>query len=523
MTVSSTTNRKTFAGDDATTSFGTSPIVFFDNSDIAVYVTDDATGDTTLLVENTDYTLTGGAGSTGTISLAGGSDPWGALETDTTLVIVRTLPLTQETDLVDNDINSAEVQETALDRLVMIAQQLYAKVSRAFVLADSDVSGASTELPTPEASKVLGWNSSADALQNYSVADIDQSLVSSFGATLIDDADAGEARVTLQVPGYNVLINGSFQVNQAAPTSNADDTYAHDMWYALTQSNAIAVSTVTDAENTTPFMARLTQSNATPQRMGYATIVQGKNCRFLRGQSVTLKLGRLRLSSSANIRMALLEWTGTEDSVTSDVVSDWTSASYTAGGFFLGSSIVVRNVTQQALTAATLTDGTEITATLGSTFNNLIVMVWTESTVAQNVTLDIAKAKLERGTKATLFDQLPYQTEEHLCRRYYQQTFPAGVAPVQNVGNSIGALFGVPGQTNQLFGAQWFFTPAMRSTPSIVTYSPDAASADWSDQAGAKPTRTITSNGTASVWITGATATTAGGQHSIHATASARL
>lgn len=47
MTVSSELNRKSFAGDDATTSFGTSPVVFFDTSDLVVYVVDDATGDPT--------------------------------------------------------------------------------------------------------------------------------------------------------------------------------------------------------------------------------------------------------------------------------------------------------------------------------------------------------------------------------------------------------------------------------------------------------------------------------------------
>ena len=44
MTVASTQNRKTFAGDDATTSFATTPVKFFDTSDLLVYVTNDTTG-----------------------------------------------------------------------------------------------------------------------------------------------------------------------------------------------------------------------------------------------------------------------------------------------------------------------------------------------------------------------------------------------------------------------------------------------------------------------------------------------
>ena len=54
MTVSSTTNRKTFAGNGVTTSFATSPVVFFDTSDLVLTVVTDSTGASEALVENTD-------------------------------------------------------------------------------------------------------------------------------------------------------------------------------------------------------------------------------------------------------------------------------------------------------------------------------------------------------------------------------------------------------------------------------------------------------------------------------------
>lgn len=223
-------------------------------------------------------------------------------------------------------------------------------------------------------------------------------------------------------PASNLLINGGFQINQRATTSaQADDTYGHDRWYRLTQSNAIAVSTLTDVENGLPFMARLTQSNASAQRMGYAQIIEGKNCKHLRGQQVTFRIGRTRLSTSANIRFAVLEWAGTEDVVTSDVVNDWTSGTYTAGNFFLGSNLTVSGVTQQALTANTLTDGNALTVTLGSSFNNLIVFAWTESTVAQNVTFDLGRVQLESGASASAFQWRQLQEEIGLCQRYYYQ------------------------------------------------------------------------------------------------------
>jgi hypothetical protein len=204
VTVASTQNRKTFAGDDATTSFATTPIVFFATSDLRVYVTTDATGASTLLTEGVGYTVSGGdeaSGAVGTVDTSGGSAPHGALLSGTTLVILRELPLTQGADFVNNDASDAEVAEAALDKLVMNAQRLDERITRSFVLPDGDVSGASTELPTPTASTIIGWNSGATALQNYVAGDIAPDIsVSTFMETVLDDVDAATARATLDVP-----------------------------------------------------------------------------------------------------------------------------------------------------------------------------------------------------------------------------------------------------------------------------------------------------------------------------------
>lgn len=160
MTISSETSRKTFAGNGSTTTFATSPMVFFDSEDLTVYVVTTETGVVvSTLVENVDYTVTGGAGGTGTISTAGGSDPHGAPATGTTLVLVREVAATQESDLVNNDGSDAEVIEDAFDRLTMGWQQLNTAISRAIRLSDAD---PVTELALPaistRASKVLGFD-----------------------------------------------------------------------------------------------------------------------------------------------------------------------------------------------------------------------------------------------------------------------------------------------------------------------------------------------------------------------------
>jgi hypothetical protein len=161
MAVESTLNTKAYAGDSVTTLFDTT-YVFFDTSDLQVRVTNNTTGNITLLVENTSYTVTGGDGTAGTINLGGGSSPFGALQSGTTLTILRVVPATQPVDFVNNDNSDAEVAERALDRLTMLSQQNLETIGRALRLPVGDVSGSSMELPsaTTRASKVLGFDSS---------------------------------------------------------------------------------------------------------------------------------------------------------------------------------------------------------------------------------------------------------------------------------------------------------------------------------------------------------------------------
>jgi hypothetical protein len=213
----------------------------------------------------------------------------------------------------------------------------------------------------------------------------------------------------------NLLMNGDGQFNQREKTTGlADDEYFHCRHYALTQSNNITAAQLTDVADTYPFMHRLLQANASAQRFGAAQIIEGKNCRFLRGKKTTLS-GVVRCSAATTIRWAILEWTGTEDSVTSDVVLDWTDSTFAAGNFFLSSNITVAGTGSAALSANTLTDFS-LTAEISSSMNNVIIMIWTDSTQVQNVTLDW-RWKYERGDIATSWQ--PRQLEKMLCQRYY--------------------------------------------------------------------------------------------------------
>lgn len=242
------------------------------------------------------------------------------------------------------------------------------------------------------------------------------------GLALLAATDAPTARAAAGTSVFdrNRLINPTGFINQRSATSQADDTYAWDRHYVLTQTGAVGISTLVSVTSGVSGMMRMTQSQASAQRMGIAQIVEGLNCRDLRGQDVTL-LGKVQLSASQTVRYAVLEWTGTSDTVTSDVVNDWTSGTYTAGNFFLGSNLTVTAVGSLALTANTLTDFL-LKTTLGGATNNVIVLMWTEATAAQNVTLDLAWELIRGDHTGRTYPLAPreYGHELALCQRFYE-------------------------------------------------------------------------------------------------------
>jgi hypothetical protein len=198
MTVASTTNRKSFSGDGVTTSFGTSPVVFYESTDLVVEVFSSA-GAATTLTAGTQYTVSGGSttGATGTVNLAGGTAPYGAPAVGTTLLIRRVLPLVQEADFVNNDINDAEVSETALDKLTMIAQQISETSDRGVAIpAVETATDALTVLPFDRASKYLAFDANKEMIASDGPAG-DNVPVSTFMATVLDDTSAGDAQTTL--------------------------------------------------------------------------------------------------------------------------------------------------------------------------------------------------------------------------------------------------------------------------------------------------------------------------------------
>lgn len=236
----------------------------------------------------------------------------------------------------------------------------------------------------------------------------------------------------------NVLINGDFSVKQRSATTVADRAYGLDRWYVLAQSADIGVDQQTDQANGIPTSIRLTQSDVTSQRFGIAQVVEAANCKFLRASTAVYSF-MARSSVSAAIRYAILSSTGTEDLFPTDVVNDWNSSSYTAGGFFKSSNLIVHAVGSVTPQASIWTTASDLTADISASASNVIVFMWTEEAQAQNVTVDFAKAQFEQGQESTAFEYLPYEMSLAACQRYYwitDQNLTIGGSMLNGIGAS---------------------------------------------------------------------------------------
>tara|TARA_X000001382_G_scaffold14966_1_gene9608 strand:+ start:2771 stop:3469 length:699 start_codon:yes stop_codon:yes gene_type:complete len=228
MTISGVTNTVSYTGNGSTTAFAVTFPFFGTGSTAELEVIERtiATGAESTKTYSTHYTVTGGEGSTGTVTA--GSAPADTVQWH----IRRKTTQTQTTDYVENDEFPANSHETALDRLTMIAQEQKTDIDSAFKYPDTYTGGASNLVPEPSASKLLSWNSDADALENVSgrvlsasVSTSTLSVGSSATATVSFTASTGALAFALGIPTGATGATGSSgadgEVSEATATALA--------------------------------------------------------------------------------------------------------------------------------------------------------------------------------------------------------------------------------------------------------------------------------------------------------------
>jgi hypothetical protein len=437
MTISTTSTTVSYAGNGSSVAFSV-PFPFFTSSELTVQSVVTATGIATSLTLTTDYAVTGGDGSTGTVTMVT------APATGTTLVIRRFTNRTQDIDLLANDNLPSETLERGMDRSVALHQESLETLNR--TLRGPTHEGALSALPSwiTRALGYLGFDSAgqptifAGAVASTSISSAMLPVVqaatlalgrAALGLTAIGEAiataaSAAAARTSLgalaaasgsatslSVDGLNGgalagfrnrIINGGMavdEVNAGASqtfTAGAALAYSVDQWYGYcTGANVSGARTA--ASGARRYTYRFTGA-ASVTAIGFAQRIAQEDCFDLVSTTATLSLD-LANSLLTTVNWALY-YANTADTFGTLAAPTRTSI---ASGSFTVTSTITRYNAQISIPAGAST-GLELVLSVGAQVSG---------------TWDIGNVQLEPGSVATPFERRPYGEELRLCQRYF--------------------------------------------------------------------------------------------------------
>ncbi len=220
----------------------------------------------------------------------------------------------------------------------------------------------------------------------------------------------------------NRLLNGSFDIAQRGTSftsgANNDDTYNLDRWYVLSDGNdAVDITQTTTVPTGAKYSIGLDVETVN-KKFGIAQIIENVNCYDAIGGNVTLSF-QAKVSATTkldNVKCAIVAWSGTADSVTSDIISAWgaegTNPTLIANATYENTPANLNVTTSWATYSVTANVDTASTA-------NIIVFIWSDVTdTTAGDFLYITNAQLEIGTSATPFERRLYGQELANCMRY---------------------------------------------------------------------------------------------------------
>ena len=188
INISDNNPRISYTATSGQTAF-TVPFVFFNDADLNVYIND------TLKTITTDYTVTGGDGSTGSITLTSGAT------LNDVVVITRNVALERTTDFPSSGPFQVASLNTELDTIIAMVADMEDLAERGLRLSDSDTS-ASLVLADKDARKgtVLAFNATTGAVEvGPTIADTETiASIKADIATLADIEDGTDATDAIQ-------------------------------------------------------------------------------------------------------------------------------------------------------------------------------------------------------------------------------------------------------------------------------------------------------------------------------------
>jgi hypothetical protein len=294
----------------------------------------------------------------------------------------------------------------------------------------------------------VNFNGSTEVVFNDGGADVDFRIEGDTEPNLFKiDAGTDQVQVANLNGGplsgtRNRIINGDFSVAQRGTSfvsaANNDDAYTLDRWYILSDGNdAIDVTQETSTVPTNQKYAIALDVETVNKKFGIAQIIENVNCVGLTGGNVTLSF-KAKVSSTTkldNVKAAIVAWSGTADTVTSDIISAWGAEG--TNPTLIANATYENTPANLSVTTSYATYSLSANIDTAST-NNIIVFIWSDVTdTTAGDFLYITDVQLEPGTVATPFERRSYGQELALCQRYYEIFGPVAIMLPWSSGTQI--------------------------------------------------------------------------------------
>ena len=233
------------------------PFEFFEDSNVYIYV------DGVLKSEGLDYTLTGGDGSTGTLTFVTATPPDVQQVTGaaggTVVSIVRHVELERVTDFVaGQDINRAALNEQ-LDTIVAQIADLDDKVDRTIHLSDSEVA-PSMLLTEDRKGRVLAFDATTGDVEAGPLSNDIQTIADNIAEILAADAQATAAAASATAAAASASASAASAVD--ATNNGAAQVALAAAQVTLAETAKTAAQTAQTAAETAETNAETAESNA---------------------------------------------------------------------------------------------------------------------------------------------------------------------------------------------------------------------------------------------------------------------
>jgi len=216
----------------------------------------------------------------------------------------------------------------------------------------------------------------------------------------------------------NFILNPCGEINQyeitefnsSSKIKNDDDTYTLDMWNLISSGNNVLKVSYDSTENA----IKLEVNNAL-ERGGIVQFIENKHAKYLKNETVRV-MAKVKSSGISAIRMAVLSWIGSADSITTDVVNTWGTLPSWSSNW-----VAENTASDLSINSTWATVSIENINIDTTNMNNLALIIWIPYKESVSDILYLKNIMLSKGSIPKQYIPRSYEQELSLCKRYFQR------------------------------------------------------------------------------------------------------